>query len=226
MLELNNNWYNILKSEFEKSYFKQLITFVENEYQTNNIYPKYHQIFNAFNYTSYDDVKVVIIGQDPYHEKNQAHGLAFSVTNDCPIPPSLKNIFKELNNNYHTNYQFSGDLTNWAKQGVLLLNNVLTVREHVANSHKNKGWEQFTSCVIEKLNQKEQSVIFVLWGNDAKKQKKLITNSKHYILEAAHPSPLSAYNGFFGCQHFIKINQILSKNHQKEIDWFLIGYKK
>ena len=161
------------------------------------------------------------LGQDPYHEIGQAHGLCFSVLDNVPLPASLKNIFKELTTDLNIPYPKTGNLTKWAKQGVLLLNTVLTVREHYANSHKNKGWEIFTNHVIELLNQRDESIVFVLWGNDAKQKKSLITNPKHVILTASHPSPLSAFNGFFGCRHFSKINEILLKNHQLPIDWSL-----
>lgn len=221
MINFENNWNAILNNEFSKDYFKSLKTFLDSEYNTNTIYPIKDNIFNAFKYTDLFDVKVVIIGQDPYHEVGQAHGLCFSVENSIKFPPSLKNIFKELNNEYNLDYKFDGNLTKWAKQGVLLINSVLTVREHLANSHKNKGWEIFTSNIISILNNQEKPIIFVLWGNDAKKKKDLITNPNHYILEAAHPSPLSAYNGFFGCGHFKKINEILEDNGIQTINWFL-----
>lgn len=222
MFNINNNWNKILKNEFEKEYFKELSSFLDEEYQKCTIFPPKEDIFNAFKYTDYDNVKVVIIGQDPYHEVNQAHGLAFSVLEGNKYPPSLKNIFKELNSNYNTNINFNSNLTEWAKQGVFLINNVLTVKEHLANSHKNKGWETFTTNIIKILNEKETPIIFVLWGNDAKTKKQYIINPKHYILEAAHPSPLSAYNGFFGCNHFIKINEILKSNNLNQIDWLKI----
>lgn len=224
MLNFNNNWNNILLKEFEKEYFKKLFIFLEDEYKNHIIFPLKNEIFNAFRYTDYDEVKVVIIGQDPYHEINQAHGLAFSVLEGNKYPPSLKNIFKELNFCYGTNYNFNSNLIEWAKQGVFLINNVLTVREHLANSHKNKGWEQFTTNIIKELNKKNSPIIFVLWGNDAKSKKQYITNPNHFILEAAHPSPLSAYNGFFGCEHFKKINEILDKIGKKQIDWLKIGF--
>ena len=191
------------------------------EYANYRIFPSMYDIFNALKYTDYKDVKVVILGQDPYHEIGQAHGLCFSVLDHVPLPASLKNIFKELTTDLNIPYPKTGNLTKWAKQGVLLLNTVLTVREHYANSHKNKGWEIFTNQVIELLNQRDESIIFVLWGNDAKQKKSLITNPKHFILTASHPSPLSAFNGFFGCKHFSKINEILQKNHQLPIDWSL-----
>ena len=195
--------------------------FLKIEYAKYRILPSMYDIFNALKYTDYKDVKVVILGQDPYHEIGQAHGLCFSVLDHVPLPASLKNIFKELTTDLNIPYPKTGNLTKWAKQGVLLLNTVLTVREHYANSHKNKGWEIFTNQVIELLNQRDESIIFVLWGNDAKQKKSLITNPKHFILTASHPSPLSAFNGFFGCKHFSKINEILQKNHQLPIDWSL-----
>ena len=195
--------------------------FLKIEYANYRIFPSMYDIFNALMYTDYKDVKVVILGQDPYHEIGQAHGLCFSVLDHVPLPASLKNIFKELTTDLNIPYPKTGNLTKWAKQGVLLLNTVLTVREHYANSHKNKGWEIFTNQVIELLNQRDESIIFVLWGNDAKQKKSLITNPKHFILTASHPSPLSAFNGFFGCKHFSKINEILQKNHQLPIDWSL-----
>ena len=195
--------------------------FLKIEDANYRIFPSMYDIFNALKYTDYKDVKVVILGQDPYHEIGQAHGLCFSVLDHVPLPASLKNIFKELTTDLNIPYPKTGNLTKWAKQGVLLLNTVLTVREHYANSHKNKGWEIFTNQVIELLNQRDESIIFVLWGNDAKQKKSLITNPKHFILTASHPSPLSAFNGFFGCKHFSKINEILQKNHQLPIDWSL-----
>ena len=223
MLNFNNNWNKILLNEVNKEYFKKLYLFLENEYKKNTIFPKKEDIFNAFKYTDYNDVKVVIIGQDPYHEINQAHGLAFSVLDGKKYPPSLMNIFKELNNCYNTNHKFNSNLTEWAKQGVFLINTVLTVREHLANSHKKKGWEEFTNNIIIELNKKEEPIIFVLWGNDAKKKKEIIDSTKHFILESAHPSPLSAYNGFFGCNHFLKINELLKSLNKNTIDWMKIG---
>ena len=207
--------------EFKKEYYLKLREFLKIEYANYRIFPSMYDIFNALKYTDYKDVKVVILGQDPYHEIGQAHGLCFSVLDHVPLPASLKNIFKELTTDLNIPYPKTGNLTKWAKQGVLLLNTVLTVREHYANSHKNKGWEIFTNQVIELLNQRDESIIFVLWGNDAKQKKSLITNPKHFILTASHPSPLSAFNGFFGCKHFSKINEILQKNHQLPIDWSL-----
>lgn len=221
MVKLNNQWDELLCEEFKKEYYLQLREFLKIEYANYRIFPSMYDIFNALKYTDYKDVKVVILGQDPYHEIGQAHGLCFSVLDHVPLPASLKNIFKELTTDLNIPYPKTGNLTKWAKQGVLLLNTVLTVREHYANSHKNKGWEIFTNQVIELLNQRDESIIFVLWGNDAKQNKSLITNPKHFILTASHPSPLSAFNGFFGCKHFSKINEILQKNHQLPIDWSL-----
>ena len=221
MVKLNNQWDELLCEEFKKEYYLKLREFLKIEYANYRIFPSMYDIFNALKYTDYKDVKVVILGQDPYHEIGQAHGLCFSVLDHVPLPASLKNIFKELATDLNIPYPKTGNLTKWAKQGVLLLNTVLTVREHYANSHKNKGWEIFTNQVIELLNQRDESIIFVLWGNDAKQKKSLITNPKHFILTASHPSPLSAFNGFFGCKHFSKINEILQKNHQLPIDWSL-----
>ncbi|MBS5852832.1 MAG: uracil-DNA glycosylase [Bacilli bacterium] len=221
MVKLNNQWDELLYEEFKKEYYLKLREFLKVEYANYRIFPSMYDIFNALKYTDYKDVKVVILGQDPYHEIGQAHGLCFSVLDNVPLPASLKNIFKELTTDLNIPYPKTGNLTKWAKQGVLLLNTVLTVREHYANSHKNKGWEIFTNHVIELLNQRDESIVFVLWGNDAKQKKSLITNPKHVILTASHPSPLSAFNGFFGCRHFSKINEILLKNHQLPIDWSL-----
>ena len=221
MVHIGNKWDEILKDEFQKDYYIKLREFLKEEYKNYTIYPEMHQIFNALKMTSYEDVKVVIIGQDPYHEPNQAHGLCFSVQDGVMFPPSLKNIFQELKNDLNIAIPRSGNLTNWAKQGILLLNTVLTVRRGLANSHKGKGWEIFTTRIIELLNEREDPIIFVLWGNDAKKKQEYITNPNHFILTAAHPSPLSAYNGFFGCKHFSKINEILIKNNKKPIDWQL-----
>ena len=221
MVNIGNKWDPELKEEFQKDYYLRLRAFLKEEYQTKVIYPSMYDIFNALKYADYDDIKVVIIGQDPYHEPNQAHGLAFSVRDGVQFPASLNNIFKELHNDIGMPIPKSGDLTKWAKQGVLLLNSVLTVRAHQAGSHRGYGWEEFTTEIIKKLNKRDKPVIFVLWGNDAKKKEEYITNPQHYILKSAHPSPLSAYNGFFGCRHFSKINEILRNNNEKEIDWRL-----
>ena len=221
MVDLGNSWNLVLHDEFQKDYYLKLKAFLLDEYKTKIVYPDIRNVFNALKMTSFEDVKVVILGQDPYHEPNQAHGLAFSVQDGVEFPASLKNIFKELTSDLGIPIPKSGNLTKWAKQGVLLLNTVLTVRAHAAGSHRGHGWEEFTTAVIKKLNKREKPVIFVLWGNDAKKKSEFITNSSHVILKAAHPSPLSAYNGFFGCHHFSKINEILRHNNEKEIDWHL-----
>ncbi|MCM8532642.1 MAG: uracil-DNA glycosylase [Lentisphaeraceae bacterium] len=209
------SWRIALKDYFESDTFKMLTAFLEDEYKTQTIYPTKEDVFTALNLTPLQDVKVVILGQDPYHGPNQAHGLAFSVKSPCKPPPSLKNIFKELEINPP-----EGDLTSWAKQGVFLINTVLTVRASQAHSHKNRGWEEFTDAVIKILSKRDEPIIFVLWGAPAQKKKELI-KKHHYILESPHPSPLSAYRGFFGCDHFNLINKILRENQQKEITWQL-----
>lgn len=219
MIKITQNWLEILQDEFEKPYFKNLQKFLEYEYKNYTIYPKPENIFNALNSVKFKDVKVVIIGQDPYHEPNQAHGLSFSVEKDVVLPPSLQNIYKEIKNDLGEEMGNSGNLSCWAKQGVLLLNTVLTVRKGQANSHQNKGWETFTSKIIELLNKRESPMVFLLWGNSAKRIGEKITNPNHLILKASHPSPLSAYNGFFGCKHFSKANEFLKKCNYKEIDW-------
>ena len=216
---IGNKWDDLLKEEFKKDYFTNLIDFIKKEYKTKTIYPKQNEVFNAFRYTDYDNVKVVIIGQDPYHGPNQAEGLSFSVSNEVLKPPSLKNIFKELESDLGIQFPKHNSLKPWAKEGVLLLNAVLTVEEHKPTSHKDKGWETFTDNVIRILNNKEQPVVFILWGQYAKNKKALITNKKHLIIESAHPSPFSAYNGFFGSKPFSKTNEFLKKNNIKEIDW-------
>lgn len=220
-VRINNDWDILLKDEFTKKYFQELSKFIDDEYQTNNIFPTKENIFTALKLTSFKNTKVVIVGQDPYHEEGQAHGLAFSVLDNVKIPPSLKNIYKELSNDLEISMPISGNLTKWANEGVLLINSVLTVRESLANSHKNKGWEIFTNRIIEILNEKKTTVVFILWGRDAINKEKLITNKNHVILTAPHPSPLSAYQGFFGCKHFSKTNQILKQTNQKQIDWSL-----
>ncbi len=218
MFCIAENWYNLLKEEFEKPYYKNLSNFLESEYSKKTIYPKPEQVFNSINHLKYDDVKVVIIGQDPYHEPNQAHGFAFSVEKDNKLPPSLVNIFKEIKSEF--GYQnTNGNLLNWVKQGVLLLNSVLTVERGKANSHKGMGWENITKKIISLLNDRTDPVVFVLWGRSAMEIGKMVTNPWHLKLVSAHPSPLSAYNGFFGCNHFVKINEFLKKNGKKEIDW-------
>ena len=220
MIKLTENWFNILKDEFNKPYFISLHKFLEEEYKNFTIYPKAENIFNSLNLTKFNDVKVVILGQDPYHEPGQAHGLAFSVESGL-LPPSLQNIYKELKADLGLEISKSGNLTPWAKQGVLLLNTVLTVRRGVANSHKDKGWENFTGKIVELLNSREKPMVFLLWGNQAKKIGEKITNKNHLVLSCAHPSPLSAYNGFFGCKHFSKANEFLVKNNMTPINWQL-----
>jgi len=214
------NWYQLLSEEFNKPYFQDLQKFLTSEYSHYRIFPEEKNIFASLNLVKFDDVKVVIIGQDPYHGEKQAHGLCFSVQQGVEIPPSLKNIYKEIHNDLGIEMSNScGDLTAWAKQGVLLLNSVLTVRSGLANSHKGKGWEQLTSSIIQKLNAREKPVVFLLWGNNAKEFARDVNTNKHFILTAPHPSPLSAYSGFFGCKHFSKCNEILRALGEKEIDW-------
>ncbi len=220
-MKIAKSWYELLKTEFDKPYYKDLQAFLNDEYSHYTIYPEPDNVFNALNLVPYNKVSVVIIGQDPYHEPKQAHGLSFSVQKGVDIPPSLQNIFKEIHNDLGYPIPKSGDLTQWAKQGVLLLNSVLTVRKGVANSHKGKGWEQFTSAIIEKLNARTDPIIFMLWGNNAKAIGANIDTKKHFILTAPHPSPLSAYNGFFGCKHFSKCNEFLRYLKKPEIDWHI-----
>lgn len=219
MVHLDNEWDVLLKDEFEKEYYHNLRLFLAHEYKTQTIYPNMFDIFNALRYTPYNKVKVVILGQDPYHQPNQAHGLCFSVKKGITPPPSLKNIYKELQSDCGCTIPNHGELTQWANQGVLMLNTVLTVREGKPNSHANKGWEILTNRVIELLNQRKEPLVFLLWGRNAQSKEALITNPNHLILKAAHPSPLSAYQGFFGCQHFSKTNQFLIEHHHRPIDW-------
>lgn len=216
---LSGTWKEILSTEFEKEYFKKLNLFLEDEYNNYEVFPKRERIFEAFNLTPFEDVKVVIIGQDPYHGDGQAHGLAFSVMPGIKTPPSLKNIYKELNSEYGCYIPDNGYLVKWAKQGVLMLNTSLTVRAHEANSHSKKGWEKFTDAAIKAISERRESVVFVLWGNNAKKKVKLIDSDKHMIIEGVHPSPLSASRGFFGCNHFRMINEFLQEKGYSEIDW-------
>ncbi|MFJ5758932.1 uracil-DNA glycosylase [Neobacillus sp. NPDC093182] len=216
---LKNGWASFLEEEFEKTYYQQLRKKLLTEYQTKVIYPDKHDIFNALHYTSYKDTKVVIIGQDPYHGPGQAHGLSFSVKPGMKIPPSLRNIYKELQEDVGCSIPNHGYLVEWAKQGVLMLNAVLTVQAGNANSHKGLGWEVFTNRVIERLNQREKPVIFVLWGNFAQQKQQLITSSHHFIIKSPHPSPLSAHNGFFGSRPFSQANMYLREIGSKEIDW-------
>lgn len=219
MILLGNDWDKILEDEFQEPYYLLLREFLKAEYTKNRIYPQMKDIFNALKLTSFENTKVVIIGQDPYHGVGQAHGLCFSVKDGIEPPPSLKNIYKELASDVGFVPTTSGNLTSWAKQGVLMLNNVLTVREGQPNSHKGKGWEKFTDAVINKLNEKKTPVVFLLWGANAKNKASIITNPIHIKLETVHPSPLSAYGGFFGCKHFSKTNEILKKSGQTPIDW-------
>ena len=219
MITFNNDWDALLKEEFEKEYYLNLRQFLKKEYSTKTIYPDKYQVFEALKLTSYKDVKITIIGQDPYHGENQAHGLAFSVQKNIAIPPSLLNMYKELASDLNCYIPNNGYLVPWAKQGVLLLNTSLTVVANAANSHRNKGWETFTDNIIQLLNQKDTPMVFLLWGNKAKDKAKYITNQKHLVLNAAHPSPLSANRGFFGCKHFSKANEFLKENGQAKIDW-------
>ena len=219
MVNIGNEWDEILKGEFEKEYYLNLREFLKREYFTYQIYPNMYDIFNALKYTSYSDVKAVIIGQDPYHGQGQAHGLCFSVQKGVAVPPSLQNIYKEIYSDLGIPPANHGYLKKWADGGVLMMNAVLTVREGQANSHKGKGWEIFTDRVIELLNQREKPIVFLLWGGNAKQKMRLITNPNHLILQAAHPSPLSAFNGFFGCRHFSKANEFLINHGMEPIDW-------
>ena len=216
---IGNDWDIYLEKEYEKDYFKELIFFINDEYKNKTIYPKKGEIFNAFRFTSYKDTKVVILGQDPYHGENQAEGLSFSVKNCVRKPPSLQNIFKELNDDLNIPFPTNNSLIPWAREGVLLLNTVLTVESKKPASHKSKGWETFTDEVIKILNQKDTPIVFILWGSFAKSKKELITNKIHYVVESAHPSPYSARNGFFGSKPFSKTNNFLKSKGLKEIDW-------
>jgi uracil-DNA glycosylase len=226
--KIEESWEQAMTADFKSNYFTQLKSFLIQEKQKNRVFPEGKNIFNAFNFTPFKSVKVVIIGQDPYHSfetiNNEvvphAHGLCFSVPKKAnKIPPSLQNIFKELNQDIGLNIPANGNLSGWAKQGVLLLNATLTVRAHEAGSHQKKGWEIFTDSAIKKLSEQKKGLIFLLWGRFAQNKEALIDSNKHYILKAAHPSPFSAYNGFFGCKHFSKTNEILKNNGSKEIDW-------
>jgi len=205
--------------EFKKPYFKELANFVKNEYKNNNIYPPSKAIFNAFNLCPFSKVRVVVLGQDPYHGKGEAHGLAFSVPDGVNIPPSLKNIYKEIYSDLGISTPKTGNLECWAKQGVLLLNAILTVNADNPASHRKKGWEEFTDAVIKKLSDEKEGLVFLLWGQYAKEKGKIIDNKKHLVLEAPHPSPFSAYSGFFGCKHFSKTNKYLASRGKRPIDW-------
>ncbi len=219
MAMIDNDWLNVLGEEFHKPYYKELYQFVKQEYDTTQVFPPADDIFNAFHLTPLNEVKVVIIGQDPYHNIGQAHGLCFSVKPEVEIPPSLVNIYQELHDDLGCKIPNNGYLVKWAKQGVLMLNTVLTVRAHMANSHRGKGWEEFTDAAIRALNRQDRPIVFILWGRPAQMKKSMLNHPKHLILEAPHPSPLSAYRGFFGSKPFSKTNQFLEANGITPIDW-------
>ena len=219
MSAINNDWLSMIQPEFSKAYYRELYNFVKDEYSRNVVYPPSEEIFNAFHFTPLSKVKVLLLGQDPYHNVNQAHGLSFSVKPGQDIPPSLQNIYKELNDDLGCYIPNNGYLKKWADQGVLLLNTVLTVRAHEANSHKGQGWEQFTDAVINAVNSQDRPIVYLLWGAPAQKKIPMLTNPKHLVLKAPHPSPLSAYRGFFGCKHFSQCNDFLVKNGVEPIDW-------
>ena len=216
---IDNDWLKPLSAEFKKPYYARLYRFVNDEYNTHTIYPKKEDVFAAYDRTPLSDVKVLILGQDPYHEPGQAHGLCFSVSPGIATPPSLVNIYKELHDDLGCYIPNNGYLAKWADQGVMLLNTVLTVRAHAANSHQNRGWEQFTDATIAALNKEDRPIVFMLWGASARRKAAMLDNPKHLVLEAAHPSPLSAYKGFLGCRHFSKANDFLSQNGIAPIDW-------
>lgn len=218
-VKIEESWKKVLAEEFEKEYFADLTSFVRNEYKTLTIYPPAKLIFNAFDQCPFDQLKVVILGQDPYHGPGQAHGLCFSVNDGIAFPPSLRNIFKEIKNDVGKEIPETGNLINWAKQGVLLINATLTVRANQAGSHQKKGWEQFTDAVIHKINNEKNNVVFILWGNYAISKAKFIDQNKHLVLSSVHPSPLSASRGYFGNKHFSRTNEFLAKNGLKPIDW-------
>lgn len=220
MAMINNDWLDCIQDEFKKPYYKDLYQFVKKEYNTHVIYPPAEDIFNAFHFTPLSKVKVLILGQDPYHGEHQAHGLCFSVLPDQPeLPPSLQNIYKELQDDLGCYIPNNGYLKKWADQGVLMLNTVLTVRAHQAGSHQGKGWEQFTDAIIQAVNAQDRPIVYLLWGKPAQSKIPMLTNPKHLILKAPHPSPLSAYRGFFGCRHFSQTNDFLQKNGIDPIDW-------
>ena len=216
---IDNDWLEPLSVEFKKPYYRELYKKVKHEYETRRVFPEADDIFNAFQFTPLSRVKVVILGQDPYHNYGQAHGLCFSVKPDVEIPPSLVNIYQELHDDLGCDIPNNGYLKKWADQGVMLLNTVLTVRAHAANSHQGIGWETFTDAAIKILNEQDRPMVFLLWGRPAQNQKSMLTNPKHLILEAPHPSPLSAFRGFFGCRHFSKTNEYLKANGLEPIDW-------
>lgn len=220
MAMINNDWLTYIQDEFRKPYYKELYTFVRQEYNTHVIYPPADDIFNAFHFTPLSQVKVLILGQDPYHGEHQAHGLCFSVLPDQPeLPPSLQNIYKELQDDLGCYIPNNGYLKKWAVQGVLMLNTVLTVRAHQAGSHQGKGWEQFTDAIIQAVNAQDRPIVYLLWGKPAQSKIPMLTNPRHLILKAPHPSPLSAYRGFFGCRHFSQANEFLAKQGIEPIDW-------
>ena len=219
-VKIETSWKKLLEDEFGKDYFEELVEFVKNEYKNSIIYPPAKFIFNAFELTPFDEVKVVILGQDPYHGPNQANGLAFSVNERISLPPSLQNIYKEIETDLgEKTKNAAGDLSNWAKQGVLLLNATLTVRSAMAGSHQNKGWEEFTDSVVRILSEKKKNLVFILWGNYAQRKGKVVDESNHLVIKSAHPSPLSAYNGFFGSRPFSKCNEYLKSQGKKIIEW-------
>lgn len=219
MIAIGNDWDDLLKDEFEKEYYIKLQNFLREEYRNNTVYPPADDIFNSLKYSSFADTKVVILGQDPYHEPGQAHGLCFSVNKGVEIPPSLQNIYREIEDDLHVKMPAHGCLESWAKQGVLLLNTVLTVRKGEANSHRGRGWEIFTDAVVELLNDRKKPMVFILWGANAKAKLKIITNPEHFVLTGTHPSPLSSWKGFFGGGYFSKANRFLEASGQMPIDW-------
>lgn len=219
MPPINNDWLEPLQVEFKKPYYKELYKKIMEEYRSVAVYPPADDVFNAFHFTPLSEVKVVILGQDPYHGTGQAHGLCFSVNKDIDIPPSLVNIYQELHDDLNCKIPNNGYLEKWAKQGVLLLNTVLTVRAHQAMSHRGIGWEEFTDAVIDIVNQQDRPIVYLLWGKPAQTKKRMLNNPKHLVLEAPHPSPLSAYRGFFGCKHFSQTNEFLRANGEEPIDW-------
>ncbi len=219
MLKIEESWKKVLRDEVEKTYFKTLSAFVKKEYASSVVYPPPKDIFRAFDLCPFDEVKVVVLGQDPYHGARQANGLSFAVHTGIPLPPSLQNIFKEIESDIGVTPLRDGDLSRWASQGVLLLNATLTVRASSPGSHQKVGWENFTDKAVQALSEQKEHLVFLLWGNYAKEKGKIIDRSKHLVLEAAHPSPFSAYSGFFGCRHFSKANEYLKKHNLPEIDW-------
>lgn len=219
MSAIENDWKDALNEEFHKSYYKDLYNFVKQEYNTHEVYPSADNLFNAFTYTPLSEVKVVILGQDPYHGEGQAHGLCFSVQKGVKIPPSLVNIYKELQSDLNCYIPNNGYLEKWAKQGVLLLNTVLTVRAHIPLSHQGKGWEKFTDAVIQAVNKQDRPIVFILWGKPAQAKKQMLNNPNHLILEGPHPSPLSAFRGFFGSKPFSQTNEFLKSHGVRPIDW-------